>query len=50
MKRVYSLIAQKTITNTKKVIIDGVEKLKVTYRDGKVRFKKTNKKKKKDKK
>jgi len=39
MKRVYSLIAQKTITNTKKVIIDGVEKLKVTYRDGKVKYK-----------
>ena len=39
MKRVYSLIAQKTITNTKKVIIDGVEKLKITYRDGKVRYK-----------
>ena len=39
MKRVYSLIAQKTITNIKKVIIDGVEKLKITYRDGKVRYK-----------
>jgi len=46
MKKVYSLMAQKTITNIKRVVVDGVEKLKVTYRDNKVRFKNLKKTKK----
>ena len=46
MKKVYSLIAQKTITNIQRVVVNGIEQLKVTYRDGKVRMKKQKKTKK----
>jgi len=43
MRRVFSLMAQKTITNMRKVVVDGIEKLKITYRDGKVKYKNVKK-------